>query len=159
MWCLNWWCHCNRCDRNNSHFFLIVDSFICFLLFVVDVLRDVKAMAVDKRVTTQKILRFTAQTSGYVPFLLISWLDLHTHSLLHFLSPSITHSFRFFSIYHGIRKALHLYYPQPVEENLFLAASITLVPLGLIKSTRAIFPYGVLLVFLDAFNEITDQYK
>jgi hypothetical protein len=82
--------------------------------------------------------------------------SLSSFPLLTYVSPFI---FSFFAMYHGLRRSLQIYYPQPIEENIFLAATATLLPLGLLKSTRPIFPYGVLLIFLDAFNEMTEQYK
>lgn len=65
----------------------------------------------------------------------------------------------FFAFYHGLRKTLQVYVPQPVEENIAIAAGISLIPVGTMKQLRPLFPYGILLVVLDAFNEMTDKYK
>lgn len=62
----------------------------------------------------------------------------------------------FFASYHGYRKALHMYFPQPAENNVFLAAALSLTPVAAIPALRFMFPYGVVLIGLDAINGLND---
>ena len=63
---------------------------------------------------------------------------------------------RFFGAYHGARMALKLYYPQTKEENIMTAAAITFPPLVIYAPLRALIPYAVMLVGLDAYNELME---
>lgn len=61
---------------------------------------------------------------------------------------------RFFGAYHGVRKTLHLYNPQPPEVNVGIAAAITLAPLVAVPKFRGLLPYGVIMIILDAVNGV-----
>ena len=63
----------------------------------------------------------------------------------------------FFASYHGIRKTLHLYNPQPPEVNVAMSAFVCLVPLVFHRTTRPLIPYGVVLIGLDAINGLDDM--
>ena len=69
-----------------------------------------------------------------------------------FCSPIINDSF--FGAYHGVRKTLNLYNPQPAEVNIGIAASITLAPLVAVPKMRGLLPYGVIMILLDVFNGV-----
>lgn len=92
----------------------------------VDILRDPKSMTAKKAVATAKVLRYGVLFGG------------------------------FFSTYHGVRKTLHLYNPQPPEVNVISSAVISLTPLIFIGSMRPLIPYGVMLIGLDAINGLDD---
>jgi hypothetical protein len=49
---------------------------------------------------------------------------------------------------------LKLYYPQAVEDNVLSSALITMSPLVAYAPWRPVLPYALLLVGLDAFNEV-----
>lgn len=63
---------------------------------------------------------------------------------------------RFFASYHGYRKALHTYYPQPMENNIMAAAVLSLTPLVVLPTLRMMVPYSVMLIALDCINGIND---
>ena len=56
-----------------------------------------------------------------------------------------------------MRKLLYLYNPQPPEMNMLTASFISLAPLLAVGSLRAMLPYGVMLIVLDALNGINDS--
>lgn len=92
----------------------------------IDVLRNVKMMTSSRNVATAKIVRY-----GY--------------------------SFGcFFGAYHGLRKAIHTYYPLPAQDNLLIAGLISLSPLVAMASLRPLLPYGIVLVVMDAVNGLND---
>lgn len=62
--------------------------------------------------------------------------------------------FRFFSSYHGCRAALKICFLQSKEENILSAGVLSLSPLAVFSSLRPMIPYAVLLVGLDAFNDL-----
>lgn len=62
----------------------------------------------------------------------------------------------FFGSYHGIRKVLKLYNPQPPEVNVLMAAVMCISPLIVVPKLRPLIPYSVMLVGLDALNGIND---
>jgi hypothetical protein len=88
----------------------------------VDILRDTKAMTARKNVATTKLLRYTGLFGG------------------------------FFASYHGIRKTLMLYVPQPVENNVILSSVICITPLVAVPTLRPLIPYSIMLIGLDAIN-------
>ena len=49
-----------------------------------------------------------------------------------------------------------MYFPQPAENNVFLAAALSLTPVAAIPALRFMFPYGVVLIGLDAINGLND---
>ena len=61
-----------------------------------------------------------------------------------------------FGTYHGLRKALHIYYPQPIEENILTASCCTVFPLVAFNSLRPLIPYAVMLIALDAVSGSND---
>lgn len=66
----------------------------------------------------------------------------------------------FFAGYHGMRKGFQFYFPQPSwEDNIALAASVTLTPLLVTATGRKLLPYSVMMILLDAFNEYSVQTK
>ncbi len=93
---------------------------------VIDVLRDPKMMIAQKRTATSKILRYSTYFGG------------------------------FFSIYHGLRRTLHLYYPQPLEYNIATSAVISLIPVVTVGKYRNLFPYAAMMIALDTFNSFTE---
>jgi hypothetical protein len=93
---------------------------------MVDVLRDIKIMVAKSDVATAKVLRYSGLFGG------------------------------FFASYHGVRKTLNLYVPQPRENNLVIAATTCLTPLVFVGSLRPLLPYGVMLIGLDAINGLDD---
>lgn len=104
-------------------------------------------MAGKSTVATKKIMRYSVMFAGYVVsmYYIISVCMLTT--LL---------SLRFFGSYHGLRKALNLYNPQPPEWNVITAAACTITPLIFIRRFRPLIPYSIMLVGLDAFNGMND---
>lgn len=62
----------------------------------------------------------------------------------------------FFASYHGIRKTLHLYNPQPPEINVFSSAVLCLTPCVFSPALRPLIPYGIMLIGLDAINGLED---
>ena len=92
----------------------------------VDVLRDAKSMTAKKSIATAKVLKYGALFGC------------------------------FFSTYHGIRKTLHLYNPQPPEVNVISSAVICLTPLAFGRALRPLIPYGIMLIGLDAINGLDD---
>ena len=62
----------------------------------------------------------------------------------------------FFATYHGVRKTMSLYNPQPPEINVITSAAISLTPLLFVASMRPLIPYGVMLIGLDAINGLDD---
>lgn len=93
----------------------------------VEVLRDPKMMIARRAVATAKLLR---------------------HSYLYGA---------FFGGYHGLRKALHVAFPKnSAEGNLAAAGVLSLIPLGVLPLLRHMFPYGVMLIALDAVNGLHD---
>lgn len=72
----------------------------------------------------------------------------------------LRHSFlfgAFFGGYHGLRKTLHVVFPtQSAESNLAAAGALSLIPVGVLPALRHMFPYGVMLVALDAINGLND---
>ena len=66
-------------------------------------------------------------------------------------------SFSFFAAYHGIRKTLELSLKQPWEDNIFFGSVIALSPFVVFPKYRPLFPYGVVLICLDTFNEYQDN--
>eukprot|EP01041_Mallomonas_annulata_P005204 gene5204-10418_t len=90
----------------------------------VDILRDAKALAAKKSVATAKVIRYTYLFGG------------------------------FFGGYHGIRKTLKIYNPQPAEINLITATFLSIAPLTFFPTLRPLIPYGVMLIALDAINGI-----
>eukprot|EP01038_Epipyxis_sp_PR26KG_P012962 gene12962-17378_t len=92
----------------------------------VDVLRDHKAMTGKANIATSKMIRFTGLFAG------------------------------FFGSYHGIRKTLQFYNPQPAEVNVTAAGTVCIIPLIAIGSLRPMIPYAIMLVALDAINGIND---
>ena len=65
--------------------------------------------------------------------------------------------FRFFGAYHAARKVLHLTVPQNKETNILTAACLSIAPLVAIGSLRPMVPYSVMLVAIDAFNELSSD--
>jgi len=64
----------------------------------------------------------------------------------------------FFAGYHVVRKSMNLYDPMQTQQANIAIASITAsAPLAIIPSLRPMFPYGIVLIVLDAvsggFNE------
>ena len=49
-----------------------------------------------------------------------------------------------------------MYNPQPPEVNMVTASFLSLAPLVVVGSLRAMLPYGVMLIVLDALNGIND---
>lgn len=66
-------------------------------------------------------------------------------------------SIRFFGAYHGSRKALQLAVPLPKESNMITAAALCITPLVAMGSLRPLIPYAVMLVAIDAFNELNES--
>jgi hypothetical protein len=92
----------------------------------VDILRDPKSMTAKKAVATAKVLKYGALFGG------------------------------FFATYHGVRKTMALYNPQPPEINVITSAAISLTPLFFLPSMRPLIPYGMMLIGLDAINGLDD---
>ena len=90
----------------------------------IEVMRDVKAMTANRKLVTQKVIRYT------------------------------TNFGLFFGAYHGIRRALTLYTSQHPQANVISAALVTLAPLAVMPTLRPLFPYGLMLIALDAYNGI-----
>ena len=93
---------------------------------VIDVLRDPKMMIAQRRTATAKVFRYGTYFGG------------------------------FFSIYHGLRRSLQLYYPQPLEYNIATSAVISLVPVITIGKFRNLLPYAAMMIALDTFNSFTE---
>ena len=55
-----------------------------------------------------------------------------------------------------MRKVLNLTVGQSKEMNILSAAAITVTPLVAVASLRAVIPYAVMLVAIDAFNELSE---
>jgi hypothetical protein len=65
------------------------------------------------------------------------------------------HLNRFFGAYHAARKVLQITVPQNRETNMITAAAVCITPLIAIGSLRPLVPYSVMLVAIDAFNELS----
>ena len=92
----------------------------------VDVLRDARAMSKNPKIATNRIVQYTGKFGG------------------------------FFSLYHGMRRTLKLYYPQPPEMNVLTALTFSLTPLVAMPKMRPMIPYAIMLVGLDAINGMND---
>lgn len=92
----------------------------------IDALRDTKNLTGNSKLVSQKVMRYTGVFAG------------------------------FFGMYHGTRKILKLCYPQSSEVNVATSAVICIAPLIIVPSLRAIVPYGIVLVGLDAINGMDD---
>ena len=103
-------------------FGLICGSLTGLCFGTVDILRDTKAMTAKKSIATAKLMRYTGLFGG------------------------------FFASYHGIRKTLMTYYPQPIENNVVLSAAICVTPLIAFPALRPLIPYSIMLIGLDAIN-------
>lgn len=51
---------------------------------------------------------------------------------------------------------LELYLPQSKEDNVATAAVLSLAPLVVLRRFRPLFPYGVMLIAIDAFNVLSE---
>uniref|UniRef100_A0A7S3HI91 Mitochondrial import inner membrane translocase subunit TIM22 n=1 Tax=Spumella elongata TaxID=89044 RepID=A0A7S3HI91_9STRA len=94
---------------------------------LVEVLRDPGAMSGKKATGTKKVLRFTYLFAG------------------------------FFGTYHAARKVLQMAVPQDKLTNIVTAATLTISPLLAVGSLRPLIPYSVMLVAIDAFNELSSD--
>jgi len=94
----------------------------------VEILRDAKGMRASKSEAMRKVMRFSGLFGG------------------------------FFGTYHGIRRVLKMYYPQPAEYNVATAGILSITPLIFLQrgKLRPLIPYSVMLVALDAFNGLND---
>mmetsp|Transcript_14104 Transcript_14104/g.21102 ORF Transcript_14104/g.21102 Transcript_14104/m.21102 type:complete len:158 (+) Transcript_14104:84-557(+) len=89
----------------------------------VQVTNSAKDMAADRRVTTAKILRSAGLCAG------------------------------FFGGYHGLRSALEFSSQMPTSNCMLTAAFFSLAPLLAVPKLRSTFPYGVVLLAIDAAYE------
>jgi hypothetical protein len=64
--------------------------------------------------------------------------------------------YRFFGCYHGVRTILKLNYPQPVGDNVLTSAALCMVPLIAMPTLRPMIPYGIMLIGLDAINDLNN---
>lgn len=62
---------------------------------------------------------------------------------------------RFFAAYHGSRKVLQVAIPMSKENNILTAAALCMFPLAGVAALRPLAPYGVMLVAIDAYNELS----
>lgn len=72
-----------------------------------------------------------------------------------FLKDFICITIRFFGAYHASRKMLQFAVPQNRETNIVSAAAICITPLIAIASLRPMVPYSIMLVAIDAYNELS----
>jgi hypothetical protein len=96
---------------------------------IVEVMRDVKAVSAKKSVAIAKVVRNTGMFAG------------------------------FFGAYQGIRRLCYLAYPQPTLDNIAMATLVTMPALLFSKTLRPMLPYGIMLIVLDAYNEVTEKGK
>ena len=96
---------------------------------IVEVMRDVKAVSAKKSVALAKVVRSTVMFAG------------------------------FFGAYQGVRRLCYLAYPQPTLDNIALATLVTMPALLFSKTLRPMLPYGIMLIVLDAYNEVTEKGK
>lgn len=105
-------------------FGLILGGITGLVFETVNAMRDVKGMASRASIVTRQILRSSASFGG------------------------------FFASYHIVRKSLNLYSPkQSMEMNIAIASLTASAPLAIIPSLRPMFPYGIVLVVLDAVSD------
>ena len=69
----------------------------------------------------------------------------------------VTVLYRIFAGYHGVRKVLEVTWKQPWEDNIFFGTVMTLSPFAVLPKYRPLFPYVVVLIGLDTFNEYQDK--
>lgn len=57
-------------------------------------------------------------------------------------------------MYHGVRKSLKLLNPyQNLEINVLLSGTMTLIPILIIPRFRVLWPYTLVMIGFDLFNE------
>jgi hypothetical protein len=108
---------------SRAAFGLILGGITGLVFETVNAMRDIKGMSSRASIVTKQILRSSVYFGG------------------------------FFAGYHALRKSLNMYDPMMTQEtNIVISSFISSAPLAIVPKMRPMFPYGIVLIVLDAVS-------